>query len=52
MPTTVWRWRENLLLFSTFWSFEQAQPYFRANKVAVMSFRSESEMQAAKAAAN
>jgi streptogramin lyase len=27
-------------------------PYFRANKVAVMSFRSESEMQAAKAAAN
>src|ERR1022692_1591442 len=26
MPTTVWRWRENLQLFSAFWSFEQPQP--------------------------
>jgi streptogramin lyase len=29
-----------------------ALPYFRANKVAVMSFRSEADIQAAKAAAN
>ncbi|HEY5504575.1 MAG TPA: hypothetical protein VIK28_05405 [Sedimentisphaerales bacterium] len=25
MPTTVWRWRENLQLFSAFRNFEQAQ---------------------------
>jgi hypothetical protein len=28
MPTTVWRWRENLSTFSTFRSFEQARGEF------------------------